>query len=108
MNMLAPARTSYQAQDRVSTGFGPGLARPRAAVPAAPAAADGLEDGMASLDGIGLTRRLDRGQEGGVQTTASHGVFQLASGSNSFIARAIEAVSGPRFFWSSGRRLPPD
>ena len=78
MNMLAPARTSYPTQDRVSTGFGPGLARPRATVPAAPAASD--EDGMASLDGIGLTRRLDRGQELFAEGDRAGSCYKVISG----------------------------
>jgi CRP/FNR family transcriptional regulator, anaerobic regulatory protein len=80
MNMFAPARSAYQTQDRVSTGFGSGLARPRATVPAAAVAADRVEDGMASLDGIGLTRSLERGQELFAEGDRAGSYYKVISG----------------------------
>ena len=79
MNMaLTAGRTGYQAHDRTSIGVNPGLARPRATVPASPASHDG-ED-VASLDGIGLARQLNRGQELFAEGDRAGSYFKVVSG----------------------------
>jgi len=58
MNMLAPVLTAFRTHGGSGASLGSGLAARRAVAPS-----DGVEDGIASLDGIGLTRRLERGQQ---------------------------------------------
>ena len=76
MNMLSPARASYQTRSHVSSGLAAGVARARAVVPAHVDA----DDGMASLDRIGLTRRLHRGQELFAEGDRAATYYKVASG----------------------------
>ena len=77
---LTPARMSYQANDRLSTAFAPVLPRPRATTPSLAATSGEAAEDIASLELIGLTRRLGRGHELFAEGDRASSYYKVVSG----------------------------